>query len=360
MARPLRVDIKDGVYHVLTRGIDRNAIFRSDQDRKHWLDLMAEAHVRFRLRIFAYVLMDNHVHLIVQTPDANLSRAVQWIKVSYSMWFNAKYRRVGPLFQGRFKSVLVDELDGWLLDLSFYVHLNPVRLRKHGLDKRGKKLEAMGFVKPTADEVKSRMATLRSFRWSSYRYYGEYARGVPEWLDMQAVLSRCPQNDPVKFYRMRARQKVSGGFDVAFMESLANGVALGGAAFLEKVREISGKPMRDVTNKKELCARISWVRLIEVAERVRGEEWAVFGFRRGDPAKAVVFLMARRYCGMSLKEIGDAAGGVDYAAVSDRIRRYEKAGKKSAMEVEIEAILNLETRPRTPVIALNLNSGLLK
>ena len=123
MARPLRVDIKDGVYHVLTRGIDRNAIFRSDQDRKHWLDLMAEAHVRFRLRIFAYVLMDNHVHLIVQTPDANLSRAVQWIKVSYSMWFNAKYRRVGPLFQGRFKSVLIDELDGWLLDLSFYVHL---------------------------------------------------------------------------------------------------------------------------------------------------------------------------------------------------------------------------------------------
>ena len=61
MARPLRVDIKDGVYHVLTRGIDRNAIFRSDQDRKHWLDLMAEAHVRFRLRIFAYVLMDNQV-----------------------------------------------------------------------------------------------------------------------------------------------------------------------------------------------------------------------------------------------------------------------------------------------------------
>jgi putative transposase len=70
--------------------------------------------------------MDNHFHLIVQAPDANLSRAVQWLKVSYSMWFNAKYRRVGPLFQGWFKSVLVDSHESWLLELSFYVHLNPL------------------------------------------------------------------------------------------------------------------------------------------------------------------------------------------------------------------------------------------
>ena len=111
MARPLRIDVEDGIYHVVTRGIDRNAIFRADGDRIHFIDLMAEAHQRFRLRFMAYVLMDNHVHLVVQTPDANLSRAMQWLKVSYSMWFNAKYHRVGPLFQGRFKSVLVDPED---------------------------------------------------------------------------------------------------------------------------------------------------------------------------------------------------------------------------------------------------------
>jgi len=156
MARPLRVDLENGIYHVMTRGIERKVIFREKQDRAHWLDLIAEAQSRFRLRIFAYVLMDNHVHLIVQTPDANLSRAVQWLKVSYSMWFNAKYDRVGPLFQGRFKSVLVDSDEGWLLDLSFYVHLNPVRLRMYGLDKRSSKLEAMGFRQADAAKARAR------------------------------------------------------------------------------------------------------------------------------------------------------------------------------------------------------------
>jgi REP element-mobilizing transposase RayT len=76
MARPLRVDLEDGVYHVMSRGIDRRAIFTADKDRRHFLEVLAAARDRFRLRIYAYVLMDNHFHLIVCTPDANLSRAV--------------------------------------------------------------------------------------------------------------------------------------------------------------------------------------------------------------------------------------------------------------------------------------------
>ena len=103
MARPLRVDVEGGTYHVISRGTERAPVFRDDGDRDHFLDRLAEAQRRFRLGIHAYVLMDNHFHLIVGTPEANLSRAIQWLKVSYSMWFNAKYRRVGPLFQGRFK-----------------------------------------------------------------------------------------------------------------------------------------------------------------------------------------------------------------------------------------------------------------
>lgn len=343
MARPLRVDIENGVYHVVTRGIDRNAIFRSDSDRKHCLDLMAKAQARFRLRLFAYVLMDNHVHLIVQTPDANLSRSIQWLKVSYSMWFNAKYNRVGPLFQGRFKSVLVDSDEGWLLDLSFYVHLNPVRLRMYGLDKRGNKLETLGFKQGTVAEVRGRMATLRSFRWSSYPYYAGYARVVPDWLDMREILLRCPDHDPLKYYRNEARRMVGSGHDMTFMESLKSGVALGSSTFLDQIRRLSGEPQRDVTSKKELRARVSWERLIEVAEEVRGERWNDFGFRRGDVGRVVVFQLAQQFCGMTLKEIGAAAGGVDYAAVSDRIRRYEKLKKPADLERKITRILNLET-----------------
>lgn len=342
MSRPLRVDIEDGIYHVVTRGIERKDVFRCDDDRRHWLDLMAEAQVRFRLRIFAYVLLDNHVHFVVQTPDANLSRAMQWLKVSYSMWFNAKYRRVGPLFQGRFKSVLVDRHDSWLLDLSYYVHLNPVRTRMYGLSKRTKKLEALGFKRPDAVEAAARRQVLRDFRWSSYRYYAGYARAVPEWLELREILKRLPGSDPCAQYRNEVARIISGGHDEGFIEALTSRLSIGGAAFAEKVRRISGEPVRDVGSKHELRTRISWKRLLEVAEEVRGEPWLQFGARRGDCGKAVVFRLARRYCGMTLKEVGMEAGGVDYAAVSDRIRRYEKRGVENEMEREMVSILNLE------------------
>ena len=100
MARPLRVDVVDGIYHVVSRGNDRQAIFTDDKERLHFLAIVAAAQGRFGLRIHAYVLMDNHFHLVLCTPEANLSRALQWIKTSYSMWFNRRHGRVGPLFQG--------------------------------------------------------------------------------------------------------------------------------------------------------------------------------------------------------------------------------------------------------------------
>ena len=134
--------------------------------------------------------MDNHFHLIVSTPDANLSRAVQWIKVSYSMWFNAKYKRVGPLFQGRFKSQLVDSEEGWLVDLSFYVHLNSVRVKSLGLDKRSKAAEAADWIQPSSEVARRRLEVLRSYRWSSYPFYAGYRRKIPEWLDVETIQGR--------------------------------------------------------------------------------------------------------------------------------------------------------------------------
>src|SRR4051794_24695000 len=100
MARPLRVHRSDIWYHVTGRGTERRAIFRGDRDRRHLIDLFAAAVERFGLRIHAYVLMPNHYHLLLETPQQNLSRAMQWINVSYSVWFNRIHQRVGPLFQG--------------------------------------------------------------------------------------------------------------------------------------------------------------------------------------------------------------------------------------------------------------------
>ena len=125
MARPLRVNVVDGWYHCMNRGLERRTIFGDARDHQHFLELLAETVDRFRFRVHGYCLMDNHYHAIIQTPDANLSQGMQWLGLAYSAWFNARHDRVGHLFQGRFKSVPVEE-GAWAFDLSVYVHLNPV------------------------------------------------------------------------------------------------------------------------------------------------------------------------------------------------------------------------------------------
>ena len=103
MARPLRIEIEDGVYHVTTRGWERRRIVRSDRDREDWLELLDQVVTRCGWRVFAWVLMTNHFHLFVRTPEANLSAGMHDLNSGYASLFNRRYRRAGSLFQGRFK-----------------------------------------------------------------------------------------------------------------------------------------------------------------------------------------------------------------------------------------------------------------
>ncbi len=135
----------DGWYHVTARGIDRGVIFGSAVEHEHFLELLGELVDRFRVVLHAHVELDNHYHLIVQTPDANLSKAIQWLNVSYVAWFNRRRDRAGPLMQGRFKSIPV-EGSAWAYELSLYVHLNPVMRKAHGLSKQEKKAESLGLT----------------------------------------------------------------------------------------------------------------------------------------------------------------------------------------------------------------------
>ena len=123
MARPLRINVAGGWYHVTARGQRRERIFGAKADYRRFLKLVAEMRERYRVRVMAYCLMPNHYHLLVSTPEANLSRAVQWLNVSYSRWLNGRRADVGPVFQGRFHAVLVENSYG--LALSHYIHMNP-------------------------------------------------------------------------------------------------------------------------------------------------------------------------------------------------------------------------------------------
>jgi REP element-mobilizing transposase RayT len=107
MARPVRVEFEGAVYHVAARGNERRAVFRDDKDRKRFVETLGEMVERFSLRVHAYCLMPNHYHLVVGTPLGNLSQAVGWLQVTYTVRFNRQWRRSGHLFQGRFKTQLV-------------------------------------------------------------------------------------------------------------------------------------------------------------------------------------------------------------------------------------------------------------
>jgi REP element-mobilizing transposase RayT len=106
MARATRVDFPGAWYHVLNRGTERRAIFRSTRCCEKFIELLSSLPERFGVRLHGYALMGNHYHLQLESREANLSKAVHWLNVSYSVWFNRKYSRVGPLFPGRFKAIL--------------------------------------------------------------------------------------------------------------------------------------------------------------------------------------------------------------------------------------------------------------
>jgi len=125
MARPLRIEYEGAVYHVTSRGNARSDIYLSDEDRETFLDVLGHVVDRFGWICHAYCLMSNHYHLMIETPQANLSRGMRQLNGMYTQHFNRLHDRVGHVFQGRFKSIVVDK-DAYLLELSRYIVRNPV------------------------------------------------------------------------------------------------------------------------------------------------------------------------------------------------------------------------------------------
>ena len=128
MARTTRIEFEGAFYHVISRGNQKQKIFRSDADYSRYLELLVRYKDRYGFRLYAYVLMGNHIHLLVETGPAPLSKILQGIAQSYTLYFNRKYGTSGHLFQGRYKAILCDR-DEYLLTLVKYTHLNPLRAK---------------------------------------------------------------------------------------------------------------------------------------------------------------------------------------------------------------------------------------
>ncbi|MCE5211659.1 MAG: transposase, partial [Deltaproteobacteria bacterium] len=135
MSRPLRIQYPDASYHVTCRGNERRQIFRDLDDQKTFFRLLIRSLDIFEVHLLAYALMSNHFHLLVCTPKANLSEFMRHFNISYTGAFNRKYKRSGHLYQGRYKAFLIDG-DKYLLAVSRYIHLNPLRMKSGKLSRQ--------------------------------------------------------------------------------------------------------------------------------------------------------------------------------------------------------------------------------
>ena len=328
MARPPRILRPGAWYHLTARGIERRPIFLSDRDRTHFCALLGDWVERFGMVLHAYVLMDNHYHLLAETTQPNLSRAMQWLNLSYTGWFNKRRQRCGPLFQGRFKSIILDPVSCGLM-LSRYVHLNPVRLRRLGLDKKTQQTQRQGLSRaPDPALVRERIRILRAYRWSSYpAYIG--AVPAPPWLHCERVLELLGSGKGERraAYREHVESAIREGLPERPWDNLVERVALGPAAFTRSLRQQWRGQPREVPGLKRLRGLPSWDAAIEVVQELRGMRWRQFRDVYGDWGRDLALYLGQRRCGLRLKQLGQLAGGLDYSAVSVAIRRLEERAR---------------------------------
>ena len=242
MARPLRLDIPDGSYHVWNRGVNRADIVFDDEDRERFVNLLPEVVRRFGWIIHQFILMTNHFHLVVSTPDPTLSRGMKWLEQKFAQRINHRYDRVGPLFQGRFKSQLVEK-GTYLLELLRYVALNPVRAK---------------MVQRPED-----------YRWSSYRWLGGFEK-APEWFQPGAVLDQFGPDVESQQRELRKFVEAGAGITRAPWFGAVGQILIGSAAWVESMRPfIESKPRsNDHPAMQRYVARPRPAKIVDVVAEV--------------------------------------------------------------------------------------------
>lgn len=305
MARPLRIEYPGAFYHITSRGNERKKIFKDDYDRIKFLDILQKQSVKYGPLIHGYVLMPNHYHLILETPNANLSAMMQGLNCSYSIYYNRRHNRIGHFLQGRYLSIIVDR-DGYLLTLSRYLHLNPVR------------------AKLVTDPLR--------YHWSSYSGFVDSRFAVP-WVQYENTLTLL--SDDLEQARRRYRRYV----ESCLTEELENPLkdtyrrtVLGGEDFMAKMKKII-VDNKDEQQLNKFHGLISGIRGIQEPKILLNSVAEVFQIpvdrllARGRDfyqARKIAIYILNRYSTLNNREIGDYLGGLHYSTVSKAAALMDK------------------------------------
>ncbi len=289
MARKLRVEYPGAIYHLLNRGDQGKLIFHDAVDRRHFVAALGEACAKTGWLVHAYVLMPNHFHLVVETPQANLVVGMKWFLGAYTSRFNRRHRLFGPVFSGRYKSLIVDgSRSGYLKSVCDYVHLNPARAKR------------VAAKQP-----------LKGFAWSSWPAYLLAPSNRPTWLRVDRLMGEWGIETDSSAGRQRLEQAVEerrGAADGEEFNPIRRGWCFGRVAFRQKLlarmREWIGADHDGKGTTKTAVAK---------AERIIAEELKPRGWKRahlratpkGDAVKVALAARLRKETALTVDWIAE-------------------------------------------------------
>ena len=311
MSRPLRIQYPDAWYHVMNRGRRGEDVFTGKKDYNAFINLLKELVEDYNVKIAAYCLLSNHYHLLVQTPTANISRAMRHLNGVYTQRFNKINHCDGQLFRGRYKSILVDA-DSYLFELLRYIHRNPLE---------------SGMVD-----------NINKYTWSSHKAYLSGSKKW-DWLHKKYILSLFSRNGGESIRRYK--QFVSKGTLEEINQILARKklpTVIGSNSFVEKIKELffTDKKHEEVPESRYLAPDIDKI-IEEVCKFYNVNKDVLFSSRRGlfnEPRNVAIYLI-RRLRGGTLKEAGKIFGIEKNSTVSSVVER---------LKLEIERNKNLNKR----------------
>ncbi len=299
MSRPLRIEYSNAWYHVMNRGRHGEPVFESKDDYAQFIEILHEAIQLFALRISAFCLMPNHYHLLVQTPEANLSRCMRHINGVYTQRYNRCRSLDGQLFRGRYKAVVVAE-DGYLLQLVRYIHRNPVRA---------------GLV-----------TKAEHYEWSSHAGYLT-RRKEWNWLHKQFILSMLagePESREKKYRAFMGEKEDDTLLGILSLKKLPS--ILGDNRFIDRVKTTFFEQKRhvEIPESKRLAPDMARIKQA-VCKYYSIDEAMLYTAKRAvfNEARAMGLYLSRHLRGESLKGIGEQFEIDNYSTVSTIIERFK-------------------------------------
>jgi len=312
MARKLRVEYAGAIYHVMNRGDRRELIFMDDADRQRFVDTLGEACAKTGWQVHAYVLMPNHFHVVVETPQPNLVAGMKWLLGTYTSRFNRRHKLFGHLFSGRYKSLIVDGSgNGYLKSVGDYVHLNPARAKLVAAD-----------------------VPLKSFAWSSWPAYLLARSKRPAWLRVDRLLGAwgIPEDSPAGRQRFeQALEERRGAEEGEEFKPIRRGWCLGEEKFREELLTQMSERMGAEHYGEERAETAEALAELIIAEELKLERWQEADLKtrpKGDSVKVALAARLRAETTMTVGWIAERLAMGTRGYLNHLLYRRRKLGEE--------------------------------